>query len=413
MYGNKSTALGLIMKKLIFVLDTMVLGGIERSFLDLCLILPKEEYEITLILKELRGELLAELPEWIKVIQLPLPEEAYLESVHGRIAALLWSIKHVKVKYLWYTFWARLLWYLRGKSISFDYPALTKNLKLTRNVLNCTYDLAIAYYGDYEFAPCVVLNYIDAKKKICWTHSERPDNQMSKGLQKYYYSKFDYRFACSKTTAERINQALNCPNLVKGVPHVIDADRIRKLAEAERVCHASDNVPVVLTVARLDYQKGIDIAIKVHKLLLDDKYYHHWYVVGNAHNIDYLDKLKKSISHLGVKNTFFLEGGRKNPYPYFKRCTIYVQPSRFEGYCLTVAEARTFCKPIVATDFDGAREQLRPSITGTIVNCNEMDIASAIKALLENQELCEKFNKNLAKENSDTKSQVLNFWRGL
>ena len=37
-------------------------------------------------------------------------------------------------------------------------------------------------------------------------------------------------------------------------------------------------------------------------------------------------------------------------------CDIYFQPSRHEGYGIALAEARIFCKPIVATDFAGAKE---------------------------------------------------------
>ena len=40
------------------------------------------------------------------------------------------------------------------------------------------------------------------------------------------------------------------------------------------------------------------------------------------------------------------------------RADIYLQPSRHEGYCITLAEAKLFDAPIVATDFTGAREQL-------------------------------------------------------
>ena len=39
-------------------------------------------------------------------------------------------------------------------------------------------------------------------------------------------------------------------------------------------------------------------------------------------------------------------------------CDLYVQPSRHEGFCLTLAEALCFDMPIIATRFAGAQEQL-------------------------------------------------------
>lgn len=41
-----------------------------------------------------------------------------------------------------------------------------------------------------------------------------------------------------------------------------------------------------------------------------------------------------------------------------KVCDIYVQTSSFEGFCLTLNEARILNRPVVTTDFTGAREQL-------------------------------------------------------
>ena len=52
-----------------------------------------------------------------------------------------------------------------------------------------------------------------------------------------------------------------------------------------------------------------------------------------------------------------------------KQCDIYVQPSRHEGYCITLAEARCFNNPIVSTNFTGANEQILHEHNGLIVNC--------------------------------------------
>lgn len=82
-------------------------------------------------------------------------------------------------------------------------------------------------------------------------------------------------------------------------------------------------------------------------------------------------------------------------------CDIYVQPSRHEGYCITLAEARYLNKAIVTTNFTGAKEQIRHEETGLIVDVDEDDIYEAIKKLVINQNLCEYFSRNLAIENYD------------
>ena len=119
------------------------------------------------------------------------------------------------------------------------------------------------------------------------------------------------------------------------------------------------------------------------------------------------------VAEKKLTETFIFAGGQDNPYPYFKYCDIYVQPSRFEGYCITVAEARVFRKPIVATDFDGAREQLKDNETGVIVPCTVERIAEAVEKLLTSRDLQEKFSVNLSKEKIDSQAKVLELWTGL
>ena len=59
-------------------------------------------------------------------------------------------------------------------------------------------------------------------------------------------------------------------------------------------------------------------------------------------------------------------------------CDIYVQPSRHEGYCITLAEARVFTSPIVATNFVGAKEQLTNRNNGIVTGFSEEEIATSI-----------------------------------
>ena len=88
------------------------------------------------------------------------------------------------------------------------------------------------------------------------------------------------------------------------------------------------------------------------------------------------------------------------------QCDIYVQPSRHEGYCITLAEARCLHKPIVTTDFTGAKEQIKDGETGLIVSIDENEIYNAIVKLINNTDLCKKFSDNLAKENFDTTHEM-------
>ena len=102
----------------------------------------------------------------------------------------------------------------------------------------------------------------------------------------------------------------------------------------------------------------------------------------------------------------YLLGATPNPYPFMKQCDIYVQSSRHEGYCITLAEARCFDNPIVSTNFTGASEQIAHDQTGLIVNFDEQQMYNAIKQLLDDKNLENKFRKNLKNEIVDTTNEM-------
>ena len=63
-------------------------------------------------------------------------------------------------------------------------------------------------------------------------------------------------------------------------------------------------------------------------------------------------------------------------------CDVYVQPSRHEGYCITLAEAHCFTAPIVATAFSGAEEQLVAYPKSSVIGMSAADIAEGVMNFL-------------------------------
>jgi glycosyltransferase involved in cell wall biosynthesis len=92
------------------------------------------------------------------------------------------------------------------------------------------------------------------------------------------------------------------------------------------------------------------------------------------------------------------------------QCDIYVQPSRHEGYCITLAEARIFHKPIITTN-TGASEQIIHEETGLITGYDEEQLYQAIKQLLEDDMLRNQFTKNLSRQIVDTTMEMDKFFR--
>ncbi|MED4165325.1 glycosyltransferase, partial [Priestia megaterium] len=151
----------------------------------------------------------------------------------------------------------------------------------------------------------------------------------------------------------------------------------------------------ILTVGRLTSEKGQDLAIRALARLKDDGYKVKWYCLGEGSARKTYEKL---IEEYNLQGEFILLGIDSNPYPYIDQCNLYVQPSRHEGYCITLAEARCLEKPIITTDFTGAKEQIKNEETGLIVKVDEKEIYTAVKKLINNNHLCNEFSENLKKE---------------
>ena len=117
-------------------------------------------------------------------------------------------------------------------------------------------------------------------------------------------------------------------------------------------------------------------------------------------------ELETRIEKNGLNEYFYLLGVRTNPYPYIRDCDIYVQPSIHEGYGIAVAEARVLNKPILCTDFTGARDQIIPDVTGMIVDTNVQSIYKGLKTLICSEGKRKTLSENLSKTNPDTSKAV-------
>ena len=176
-----------------------------------------------------------------------------------------------------------------------------------------------------------------------------------------------------------------------------------KAKEKVRLKEENEETIKIVTVGRLVNQKGIDNGIFVCKALIDEGYKVRWYVVGKGKDKEKLENLIKTNN---LEENFILLGAKTNPYKYINLCDIYVQPSRFEGYGITVAEAKALKKPIVATDIPEFREQIIDKKTGILCKDNN-ELKYGIKLLIEDKNLRKKLIDNLKKENEESNTLEL------
>ena len=83
-------------------------------------------------------------------------------------------------------------------------------------------------------------------------------------------------------------------------------------------------------------------------------------------------------------------GMKPNPYPYMAKADVYIQTSSFEGFGLTINEARILHKPVVSTNFPVVYNQIKDGENGLIAEMTPESVAEKILMLINDDALRER-----------------------
>jgi len=155
----------------------------------------------------------------------------------------------------------------------------------------------------------------------------------------------------------------------------------------------------LLTVARLDLNKGHDYVLKALAILKKQGLTPDYTIVGQGPEEM---RLRKMAQALGLENQVEFTGFiSENQLPsIYTSCDIYVMASReiqgrldlVEGFGISFLEASASGLPVVAGDSGGVSDAVQHGKTGLLVNpYNPEDIASAIKLLLTDDSLARRY----------------------
>ena len=150
-------------------------------------------------------------------------------------------------------------------------------------------------------------------------------------------------------------------------------------------------------MARFSPAKGIDNAVKALKVLHNRGLTNiKWNVVGYGGDEE---NIRKLIKDNNLEDSFILLGKKTNPYPYMKKCDLYVQPSRYEGKAVTVVEAQILNKPVLITNYPTAKSQVKENYDGVICELSVEGIADGVEKLFKNRMKLNALEENCKKTN--------------
>lgn len=392
------------MKKFLFMCINMNIGGTEKALLTMLNEIDDGKYDITLLMLEEYGGFLNEIPSFVKVKY--VDEYKSIKPFVNEPPKIL--IKRLIKNKAYLTGLSTLLNYSISKitkNISYYYKYILKNIK----GIDEEYDLAVAYAGPMDFITYFVLNKIKAKKKVQWIHFDITKIGFNRKFAKRNYKKFDKIFVVSEEGKEKlINLIPALNNKVEAFFNIISCNLIENMSKNEKSFDDLFDGVRILTVGRLSKEKGQELTINVLARLKNEGYKVRWYCIGDGPE---KDNYRNRIKSLDIENDYILLGSKLNPYPFMKDCDIYVQPSKHEGYCITLGEARCFNNPIVTTNFTGANEQIKNEITGLVCDISEEGVYKSVKRLLDDKKLYGEIRRNLKSDIVDSTSEVAKLYK--
>lgn len=293
-------------KKLIFIANSLEIGGIENALINLLNKINYSKYDVTLVLEKKEGVLLSKLNSNVHVERFRVSNFKIvpLRKMYNFIHRLLWSIKN-KNKYDFSCCYA-----------TYSYMASALSLIASKNSAMYVHSDYSNIYSVEDFIKFFISRKIDRFKHIIFVSNES-------------------RIIFEKIFNELEDRCITINNF-------IDDESILK--KAEEPIEIKKEKDILFTfVGRLD-----ESSKKITKLLYLIKNLHFnvelWIVGDGPDRKMYEDYIKEN----NLNNVHML-GMKENPYPYIKAADYIIMTSVYEGFPVIYQEAILLNKKIITT----------------------------------------------------------------
>lgn len=380
-------------KNILISIYNMEIGGIERSLINMLESFDYEKYQIDLFIAHHNGDFMDMIPKQVTILPEISAYTIFRKSIRKSMSEGHYYSSMVRLV-------SKSIANLRAKAAQLEEGSAYIQMQLATKYslyfmpkIKKQYDVAISYAWPHD----IVARKASATKKIAWIHTDYSKLEIDHKLDLNIWDKFDYIASVSdECTNSFLSQYPSLKHKVMTIENITSPSFVKMLAE-EEIDIGNKECFRILSVGRLSYVKGFDMAVEALRLLHDKGFTNiKWFVVGYG---GYEEELKRIIAENNLKESFILLGKKTNPYPYMKACDLYVQPSRYEGKAVTVTEAKIIGKPILITNYPTAKSQISDGIDGMICELSIEGLVAGIESIYQNQELRNALMNNIKNEN--------------
>lgn len=367
-------------RKVFIAIHQLNLGGAQKALISALNAIDYAENEVTLYVRKDRLDLLPQVNRNVSNIIINQDHTRYYRKPY---AVLL----HIKSKI---NDWLKrsnesndekLKQYIVKKQIEFE-----KRHYFSEEL---SYDIAISYIQGYT-AKAVAEN-VKAKRKVMFYHDSTDSLHHLHCVIMQHFE----RIYCVSKGAQRAVQGFypQFAEKIECLENYVDAENVRHKANEFVPDYPNDKL-ILCSCGRMTPVKGFDLAVEAARVLFQQGKIFKWYFVGDGVDRQRIEQL---IIDNNLSEVIEITGLQDNPYPYIKKCDIFVQPSYEESYGLTLIEAQILHKLIVSTATLGANGIIHDESDGVLANATANSVAQKIMFLLNEKQLQTKILDNLGR----------------
>lgn len=349
------------MKKILFVLPWLKMGGLERVQVNIANALAERGHDVTIMALSPENDFKSELSDKVHYIYKPYKPHPIMR----------------RIPYIRHKFYDDGMWETRASAEKL-YKYYVGNEK---------YDVEIGFFRGMSIK---IISGSTSKNsvKLAWVHSDfrkasgYKNNFKNMQDVKNAYAKFDKVVCVSNEAKDGFKVIVGDTGNLTTIYNLLPVQKIIDLSEKEPVTKIKKaKFNLVLVGRLLDSAKGQGRLINVVSRLHNEGYDLSLTLVGGGADEP---RIKSEIKNNSAENYIFMTGSQENPYPYIKNSNLLVCASYFEGYNLTVAEALILGTPVLSTNCSGPNEILASGQYGLIVENSETGLYDGLKDMLDN-----------------------------
>lgn len=356
------------MIKILFLINSLELGGAEKALVDLVNNMNQNEFDITVQTVFNKGIYKGDFTTGIKYKTINRIENVFLRKLFTFV-------------------------FIDVLPLSVIYRCFVRD----------EYDYEVAFLEGLTTK--ILSNSSDkSTKKIGWVHTDLGENFY---IDKYFkthqdlvkcYQTFEKIVCVSEASKNGLVKIIgNDPKII--VRYNVLDDELIRIKGIEEDAEVNDHHGFTLVaVGRLNPGKAFDRLIEAHRVLLNEGIKQKLWIVGEGMD---RDKLMGLIDKYQLNDSVTLFGAQRNPYKYIKAADLFICSSLYEGLSNVVTESIILGTPVLTTDCAGMRELLGDSEYGLIVENNTVGLHEGIKKMITDPVLYQTYKRKAETRSKD------------